>query len=147
MYNLGGIVGALSFAWWISRIGSRIPQLCATTASIVSALLLRAMYINPTQGTPYVILAIAMHGLFVNAVQTTMYALASHLYTTRVRPTGVAAALAIGRVGAIASAFLGVHLMHAGKNIYFQAIALSMTLVLVSLALMRNHIGTQPDPS
>ncbi len=144
-YNFGGIFGAILFAWWISRHGSRIPLLVGAAAGLVTALILRVMPIGPGGNQTFLLAALAAHGFFVNAVQTTMYALAAHIYVTKVRATGVAAALAIGRTGAILSAFFGSALLQLGSDVYFLILALGMAGVFVALLLLRKHIEFAPD--
>jgi AAHS family 4-hydroxybenzoate transporter-like MFS transporter len=139
-YNFGGIFGAISFAWWIGKRGSRVPLLVGSAAGVATALVLRVMPIGASSNHTLLLAALAAHGLFVNATQTTMYALAAHIYTTRVRATGVAAALAFGRTGAILSAYLGSHILRMGSDIYFSALAVGMTGCFVALLVLKSHI-------
>ena len=46
-------------------------------------------------------------GGLINAIQTTMYTLATNVYPSAIRATGVGAATAIGRGGAIISGYAG----------------------------------------
>jgi AAHS family 4-hydroxybenzoate transporter-like MFS transporter len=81
------------------------------------------------------------HGLFVNAVQSTMYALCAYVYPTGVRATGIASALAFGRIGAIVSAFAGAAVITAGgASSYLVMLGAAMTVVMIALALVRRHI-------
>jgi AAHS family 4-hydroxybenzoate transporter-like MFS transporter len=144
VYNLGGIAGALLFGWWISRRGSRLPLLLGSSAGLVTAVVLRQMPIHPAGSSTALIAALLLHGLFVNAVQTTMYALAAHIYTTRIRATGVAAALGVGRTGAILSAFAGSSVLRFGSTVYFTMLAVGMAGVFVALFFLRDHIPA-PD--
>jgi MFS transporter, AAHS family, 4-hydroxybenzoate transporter len=137
LYNLGGVVGALLCGGFIVRFGSRLPML--TAAFLASASVLFLNFTNTTSHT--VLLAgFAAHGLFVNAVQTTSFALAAHLYPTSVRASGVAFALAVGRTGAVLSAFLGAGLITAGRPAFLNFLALAMAGTFVGLALVRNHV-------
>jgi AAHS family 4-hydroxybenzoate transporter-like MFS transporter len=144
-YNFGGIFGAISFAWWIGKSGSRVPLLISSAAGVATALVLRVMPIDALGGHMPLLAALAAHGLFVNATQTTMYALAAHIYTTRVRATGVAAALAVGRTGAILSAYLGSHILRLGSDVYFNALAIGMTGCFVALLVLKTHIDIAPE--
>jgi len=144
-YNFGGIFGAISFAWWIGKRGSRVPLLVSSAAAVATALVLRAMPIDASGSHTLLLGALAAHGLFVNATQTTMYALAAHIYTTRVRATGVAAALAVGRTGAILSAYLGSHILRMGSDIYFSALAIGMAGCFIALLVLKSHIDVVPD--
>jgi AAHS family 4-hydroxybenzoate transporter-like MFS transporter len=106
---------------------------------------LRAMPIGASGNHTLLLAALAAHGLFVNATQTTMYALAAHIYTTRVRATGVAAALAVGRTGAILSAYLGSHVLRMGSDVYFSVLAAGMTGCFVALLVLKTHIDMVPE--
>jgi AAHS family 4-hydroxybenzoate transporter-like MFS transporter len=53
----------------------------------------------------------------------------------------VAAALAIGRIGAILSAFLGASILRLGSSAYFALLAVCMAGVLLALAGIGRHIG------
>ena len=86
------------------------------------------------------LLLLGAHGLFANAVQTTLYAVAAQLYTTAVRATGVAGALAIGRTGAILSAFIGGAILAIPAEFYFASLALGMVGVYIALAVLKRHI-------
>ena len=80
-------------------------------------------------------------GGLINAVQTTMYALAAQVYPVSVRATGVGAATAVGRAGAIASTYAGAWALESGgSRLFFSLVAAAMLAVLVSLALVRRHI-------
>jgi AAHS family 4-hydroxybenzoate transporter-like MFS transporter len=144
-YNFGGVFGALSFAWWINRRGSRVPLLVGSAGGLITALILRFMPIDPAADPTLLFVALGAHGLFVNAVQTTMYALAAHIYPTKIRATGVAAALAIGRTGAILSAFIGPSILHQGSQVYFATLAVGMGGVFIALAILRHHIEAAHD--
>ena len=57
------------------------------------------------------------------------------------RATGTASALAFGRLGAILSAFAGALVIDLdGASSYFTLLGGAMVVVLVALALVRNHI-------
>jgi len=137
LYNMGGVIGALICGGMIVRFGSRIPML--TCAFLASASVLILNFLGTTSHT--VLLAgFAAHGLFVNAVQTTSFALGAHLYPTAVRASGVAFALAVGRTGAVLSAFFGAGLITQGRPAFLNFLALTMAGTFVGLALVRNHI-------
>ena len=141
LYNVGGIFGAIAVGAWITLKGSRLPMLVSASLAIVSALLIAGMVHLPTLSHHWLLGAILVQGLSVNAVQTTLYALATQLYPTRVRATGVAFALAIGRTGAIVSAYLGARLLSFQASTYFLLLALTMAGVWIALATLRRHIA------
>ncbi len=137
-YNLGGVFGALLCAVAIARFGSRGPLLACCAGGALSAWWTLGAGL---QHTGLLMVGLALHGLFVNAVQSTMYALCAHVYPTGVRATGTAMALAVGRLGAIASAFAGAAVISTtGGAGYLAMLGAAMAVVGVSLAVVRRHI-------
>ena len=99
--------------------------------------------VNPTQSTNLLIFGVGLHGLFVNTVQCIIYSLCANVYPTNVRATGTAATLAVGRLGAILSAFAGAAVITAGgATTYFTMLGVAMVCVLVALM-----DGQAPDPA
>jgi AAHS family 4-hydroxybenzoate transporter-like MFS transporter len=139
-YNFGGIIGAIVVGWWIGLSGSRTPMSVSAVLAIITAGLLGLLVRTHTVPFAAILTTISVHGFAVNAVQTTLYALATHIYTTRIRATGVAFALAIGRIGAIASAYLGASLLALPVSGYFFALGGTMCFVLIAIQLTCNHV-------
>jgi MFS transporter, AAHS family, 4-hydroxybenzoate transporter len=138
-YNFGGVVGVILCAGAASLLGSRRPLLWGSLAGAASAVALMFIPIRPAGEHGMLIAALALNGLFANAVQTTMYALAAHIYPTAVRATGVAAAAAIGRAGAILSSFVGAAIIEAGSGAYLGALGLALCVTAIGLAVVKNH--------
>jgi AAHS family 4-hydroxybenzoate transporter-like MFS transporter len=141
-FNLGGVVAALATALAIPALGSRPAMLIMSAAAAVSAM--GAGPLISLAGSDSPVLAIALLGMIgacINAVQTTSYALAAHVYPTALRATGVGAALALGRGGAILSAFVGAAAVEsAGSSAFFLLLAIAMTANFLSLAALDRHI-------
>lgn len=140
LYNFGGIFGAVLVGWWISLRGSRFPMSLSSGVGILSAVCLAILVAGPRTSHGLLLAVVCINGLAVNAVQTTLYALATHIYTTGIRATGTALALAMGRIGAIISAFFGARLLGMHSGSYFIALALTMTAVLIAIQVIRNHV-------
>ena len=139
-FNLGGVVGALAGASVLSGIGSKRSLLGMTAAAVVVLLLMSAMSLDASAQTPIIVM-LAVAGGLINTVQITMYSLAVHVYPTSVRATGLGAALAVGRSGAVLSTYTGEWaLATGGSSAFFALIAASMAVVFVALASVRRHI-------
>jgi hypothetical protein len=70
-----------------------------------------------------------------------MYALATNVYPTEIRGTGVGTAVAVGRIGNVLAVFVGNYAINeGGSRGYFISIAVLMGLVFISLALVSRHI-------
>lgn len=137
-YNLGGVFGALLCALAITRIGSRWPLVACAAGAALSASYLRSAGVNDAATLTA---GLAIHGFFVNAVQSTMFALCAYVYPTRIRATGTASALAVGRTGAILSAFAGAAVMTAGgASAFFGLLLAAMSGAMAALLVVRNHI-------
>ena len=146
-YNFGGVIGALACAAGIARFGSRLPQVICALGATASALGLEWSGLG---NQTVMIVWLGLHGFFVNAVQSTLYAVAAFAYPTNIRATGTATALAVGRLGAVLSAFLGAAVISAaGPNSYLDVLAFAMLGTALFLLILRHHIppaSSRPSP-
>lgn len=139
-YNLGGMIGVLIASLIVGRIGSRVLMLTLCAGVMLSALYLRSMTISMDNGTS-VIAIIGVMGVFLNGTQTSLYALAAHVYVSRIRGTGVGGALGFGRVGAVLSSFIvPFALQWNGSAGYFSLIAVALLCSLLALAVLKRHV-------
>lgn len=138
-YNLGGVCGALLCAAAITRFGSRWPLALFSAGGALSAFLL--VGVNPIENTNLLIFGVGVHGLFVTTVQCIIYSLCANVYPTNIRATGTASTLAIGRLGAILSAFAGAAVITAGgAAAYFLMLGVAMVCVLIALWMVKAQI-------
>jgi len=144
-YNLGGVVGALTGALAIKRLGSRVTMMAMAAGACVAALVMRSMTFAADSPEFPIIAMLAITGALINAVQVTMYALAAYIYPTTVRATGIGTASSVGRIGAILSTYAGAWALDLGGNAsFFTLVGAAMAAVFVSLALIRRHIPVVP---
>jgi len=140
-FNLGGVVGALVSGAVISRIGSRLAMLTMAMCAIAGAITLSLMTIALDALAPLMIMLTITGGL-INATQTTMYALATNVYPSAMRATGVGTATAVGRASAILSGYAGPWALGLrGSASYFALIAAAMAVCLVALASVKRHVA------
>ena len=150
--NIGGVAGALFGALLIQRFGSRVTMLGGSAVAIVTSVVLAGMGLDPTNAG-LLLLLIGITGALLNGVQTTMYALATNVYPTEIRGTGVGTAVAVGRIGNVLAVYVGNYAIDTGgARGYFLSLAVLMALVLVSLAVVRRHVPgaaatAQPVPA
>ena len=146
-FNLGGVVGALASGAVMSRIGSRAAMLTMTVGAIAGALTLSMMTISIEAPLAPIMIMLTITGGLINAIQTTMYALATNVYPSAVRATGVGAATAVGRTGAIISGYAGPWaLAFRGSASYFALIAGAMVVCFLALASVRRHVRQVRGP-
>ena len=138
--NIGGVVGALAGALIIQQMGSRITMLGMSAIAIITSLALTTIPLDASKAGVLLIL-IGLTGALLNGVQTTMYALATNVYPTEIRGTGVGTAVAVGRIGNVLAVYVGNYAINVGQaRGYFLSIAILMVLVVLSLAVIRRHI-------
>jgi AAHS family 4-hydroxybenzoate transporter-like MFS transporter len=107
------VIGAILGALVIQRLGSKITMLGMSALSVVCAIALAMMRIDPSNATLLTVLFILTCGL-LNAIQTRMYALAANVYPTEIRGTGIGTALAVGRVGNVLASYVGNFALDSG---------------------------------
>jgi AAHS family 4-hydroxybenzoate transporter-like MFS transporter len=139
IYNLGGVLGVLVWAILVTHLGSRGPLLSGALATAGSALAILLVPVQVQGGHTLLMVALGLNGLLGNAVQTSMYALAAHIYPTRVRASGVAYATAIGRVGGLFSSLAGAAVIGQGASAYWGSLAAAMVCSFAGLAWVRSH--------
>jgi MFS transporter, AAHS family, 4-hydroxybenzoate transporter len=137
-YNFGGVLGVLICAPMIGAVGSRRPLLLGAIIGAATALGLR--FIAPGDHA-LLIAGYGLHGLFANAVQTALFALAAHVYPTKVRASGVAASAAVGRLGALLSSVTGAVIIQAGSGTYLGVLALSLLSGAVGIAVVKKQFS------
>ena len=139
-YNFGGVIGAVLCAFAINRFGSRWPMVFWAAMSAATAFGLKL--VNITAAPETFLWGLGFHGLFVTALQCALFALCAHMYPTLIRATGAASAMAFGRMGAFVSSFAGAAMITVGgANAYLNLLGGAMVIVIVSLAMIRGHIG------
>jgi MFS transporter, AAHS family, 4-hydroxybenzoate transporter len=146
-FNLGGVVGGVAGGWLIGRFGSRASVIALAAGSVAGALWLGLMPAEPGLGIARMLCSLVVEGVFIAGLHNGLYTLAAFIYPPFVRATGVGAAAAVGRIGAVLSSFTGVLTLEwAGAAGYFIVIAGATAVALVSVALVRTHIPRTQRP-
>lgn len=140
-FNLGGVAGALAGGAVMSRVGSRAAMLAMNAGAIAGTVVLSMMTISAGAPLAPIMIMLTITGGLINAIQTTMYALATNVYPSGVRATGVGMATAVGRTGAIISGYAGPWaLAFRGSASYFALVAGAMVVCFLALAAVRRHV-------
>jgi MFS transporter, AAHS family, 4-hydroxybenzoate transporter len=140
-FSIGGIIGSFGCGLLITLFGSRVAQLLIGSTGILAGvaliLLFRAGLATPT--TIAVIMAFV--GVGAAGTQATLYALGAHLYPTELRATGIGAVLGIGRLGAVASAWVGAGAVDAGGAAgFFTLFAVAIGAATLACVVVRRSI-------
>jgi AAHS family 4-hydroxybenzoate transporter-like MFS transporter len=140
-FSLGGVCGGLLGGWLIGRVGSRPSVLGLAAGAAVGALVLGALAHGAGGSFAVLLFALMCEGLCIAGLTNGVYTLAAFIYPPYAKATGVGAAAAIGRIGAVVSSYTGVlALQLGGASSYFLVIALAALLSLIGVAAIRAHV-------
>lgn len=142
-FAFGGITGSVVSGFMIRKLGSRSSQLMLAGGGALVAAVLAFMFGATMPAASTVLALLAALGFAITGMQNSMYILSAHLYSTAVRGTGIGAALAVGRLGAVASAFTGAWSVDRGGGALFFA-AIAAGLVIAGLAA---RVISRPVPA
>ncbi|EIF32033.1 arabinose efflux permease family protein [Burkholderia sp. Ch1-1] len=131
MFNIGGVVGAVILGKLVDLYGVYRILICAF---IVCALSVAALGFV-THVYNGILPIIFMTGICVQGTICTLYALASDIYPTVVRVTGIGWAAAMGRFGAIFGPLIGGAMLQAQWSLrgVFAAAAIPALISIVAL--------------
>ncbi|HDR8962694.1 TPA: 3-(3-hydroxy-phenyl)propionate transporter MhpT [Burkholderia vietnamiensis] len=131
MFNIGGGIGAIVIAGLSDRIGKR-PVVVSMYAGIALALLALA----GATGSVSMAWGGLLAGLFLVGTQSVLYALAGATYPTRVRGTGVGAAVAVGRMGSMIGPLIAGQLLALGQSASLLVISSIPLIVIAALGAL-----------
>ena len=138
-FNGGGIVGALVGGWLMDRMGSRLPMMGYVAAGSLLAAFLPVIG-WPTASDEYLLYAGTFAlGFTFCGLQPMFTALSSGIYPPAIRASGIGAASAIGRMGAIGSALLGVGFFRLGLPEFLRTLSLVFFVAFAALFFLRRH--------
>lgn len=138
-FNFGGMAGAFIGAVAIDRVGSRWLTMGFGIGAFLACVLAAGLF-GPEIPVGGLFVVILLGGLFIAGLQPMLFAIAANAYPVQMRGTGVGAALAIGRMGAIASSYVGAVLIGTGPLAFFLFLGAMMLIVTVALAVMPRHV-------
>jgi AAHS family 4-hydroxybenzoate transporter-like MFS transporter len=136
-FHAGAMCGGLLAGFVMQRYGVRIPLMLMSGIAALVAVLLSVLPINPGDEL-LMIASLAVLGLLLAGMHNGFYTLPALVYPTALRATGIGAAAAFGRLGAITSSFTGVISMNlSGSMAYFLLIALSLLVAVWSVRAVK----------
>lgn len=136
--QIGAAIGTLI----LGQVLERLPA--GVTAALVYVGILAALAgLGLASALPAMLVAGFFAGFFATGGQGVLYALAPHFYPVRVRATGVGAAVAVGRLGAMSGPLVAGQLLALGAGSAGVLMASAPGVVIAALALFR-LIGRRP---
>ena len=135
-FNIGGVLGALVLAWLSARYNPR-RMLAAFFA--LGALAIMAIGLGDGRFAPVAAACFAT-GLFAGAAQVGLYPIATQVYPSTVRATGVGWAQAWGRIGSIFGPLAGgwLAVLEPRFAVYFLVFGAPLLLAAAAIAAMRD---------
>lgn len=141
IFNVGAIVAAVLVSWLITFTGSKLPMLAMALGGAGGAWALSFIGFDPAEPKLLLMTALAFLGGCIVGLQVILYVLASHVYPTMVRATGVGLSAGIGRIGGVLSSFIGAAaLTRFGPVGFYYVVAAAMALVAIAIMLVGRHI-------
>jgi AAHS family 4-hydroxybenzoate transporter-like MFS transporter len=139
-WSLGGF-GSPLIGLAVQRFGSRRALGGFALAAAAGTLVLMALPLNAQQILWFMAMLL-VENIFVVGLLGAVYVLATHIYPPAFRSTGTGAASALGRLGAMASAYAGVYSLHLGGPVgYFACMTVTSLLTFTFAMMIRNHIA------
>jgi AAHS family 4-hydroxybenzoate transporter-like MFS transporter len=140
-WTLGSMSGTLISGWCMGIVGARNTATLFAVGAVAAVAALTFIKLDASMGW-LVMLLLPAAGVGVAGVVTTLYTLSAEIYPTAMRATGIGLADAVGRVGGIVSAFVGVILLdRAGASGVFLTILCLAVLTLAILLYFRQRKG------
>jgi AAHS family 4-hydroxybenzoate transporter-like MFS transporter len=124
LFQIGGVIGGFLLAWLIKKWGPYVVLITTYAATAATLLIMSA----PAAASAMLIVSLLVIGNGVVGGQAALNGLASHLYPTRDRATGVGWALGVGRFGAILAPVIGGAFLGANaspKSVFVLAMLLA----------------------
>ncbi|RQR30766.1 MULTISPECIES: 3-(3-hydroxy-phenyl)propionate transporter MhpT [unclassified Burkholderia] len=141
MFNVGGGIGAIGIASLMDRIGRR-----RTVVGMYVGIACALAVLAGAKDAAWLAAGGLLCGMFLVGGQSVLYALASAIYPTRMRGTGVGAAVAVGRFGSILGPFVAGQLLAHGESttmLMASSIPLVAVAALAALTVVaRDRAGT-----
>ena len=136
VFGVGGVLGALVLAWLSARYN---PRRMLATFFALGALSIMAIALGDEQYA-VVMAACFATGLFAGAAQVGLYPIATQVYPSAMRATGVGSAQAWGRIGSIFGPLAGGWLagLQPGFAIYFLLFGAPLLVAAIAIATMRD---------
>jgi len=140
-FNGGATFGGLVSGFVFQRFGVRTPLMTITAIAAIAAVVLSVAPLDPHHHLP-LLFAFMFLGLLLAGMHNGFYTLPALVYPAALRATGIGAAAAFGRLGAILSSFTGVLSMNlSGSMAYFLLIALALVVAIWSVHSVRVTAG------
>ncbi len=137
----GGMFASVFGVYALARLGSRSALMGMAAGAIALTLGLTQFPMNPAASPLPLLALLTLVGFLVGGLQIMIYPVATHVYPTSLRSTGIGWAVGVGRIGSVISPFVATAALAAGGyRLFFVAMAVGMGGVFLSLWAIRRHV-------
>lgn len=128
-FALGGVFAGPVSGWTTQALGPKRAAVLLGVLAVAAAAGLSWLCTRQPLNGAAVMGGVFLLGHAVSGVQTALYALAAEIYPAHIRSSGVGAAVAAGRIGAVLSSYLGVFAIGlGGASSFFLFVAGALVL-------------------
>ena len=135
----GSLIGSIILVVIAQRFGTKLPMILF---GLLGAVLIAIFsFVFGTGASNIVVLGlIALFSVAMAIMINLLYVLVPQMYPATHRGTGVGIALASGRIGGVASAFIGGGLLTYGGQLFFLVDAAALFIVVLSVWGITRHV-------
>lgn len=136
----GGMFASVLGVAAVARFGSRKGLMGMAAAGVIVTLLLTQYPTDPAQSAVPLLILLTVTGFLVGGLQIMIYSVATNIYPTSLRATGIGWAVGFGRLGSVISPFLATAALNAGGwSSFFVSLAVWLLITFFSLGMIRRH--------
>lgn len=136
--STGSLIGGLLAVPLVWRFGTRGVMIAAAGLSCLVAGFLAARF-DVLGPTPLALMAVGAMMAGFATLNSLFYGLLPQIYPAAVRGAGIGIGMAAGRLGAVASAYVGAWGLSGGGGRFFAIATAAALVALVSFGLVRRH--------
>ncbi|RYE04420.1 MAG: MFS transporter [Sphingomonadales bacterium] len=136
----GGMFAGILGVAAVARFGSRAGLMGMAATGVLVTLALTQYPTDPTQSAVPLLILLTITGFLVGGLQIMIYSVATNVYPTSLRATGIGWAVGFGRVGSVISPFIATAALSAGGwESFFVLLAIGLAITFLSLGVIRRH--------
>ena len=136
----GGMFASILGVAAVARFGSRKGLMGMAAAGVLVTLGLTQYPTDPTQSAVPLLILLTLTGFLVGGLQIMIYSVATNVYPTSLRSTGIGWAVGVGRVGSVVSPFIATAALGAGGWVtFFVSMAFGLAITFLSLGAISRH--------
>ncbi|WP_334162647.1 MFS transporter [Phenylobacterium sp.] len=136
----GGMFASILGVAAVARFGSRVGLMGMAAAGVLVTLALTQYPTDPSRSAAPLLILLTITGFLVGGLQIMIYSVATHVYPTSLRATGIGTAVGFGRVGSVISPFIATAALGAGGwGTFFVSLAVGLSITFAALGVISRH--------